>query len=283
MEMKNLVIANPKYLENKKKIFRKDGKEKIHVLTDFDRSLTKAYVEGEYVPSVISILRSEGYISEDYTKKANALAAKYHPIELDSKIPVKEKKKQMMEWWTKHFKLLIESKLNKKHLEKIIQSDKIWFREGALEFIDLTHKYGIPFVIMSSSGVGDTLPMIFEREKRLYDNIHIITNLFKWDKKGYAKEVIKPIIHSLNKDETMLQDYSFFKEIKNRKNVVLLGDNVEDIEMVKGFDYDNIIKIGFLNKDVEKNIGNYKKAFDIVILNDSNMNYVNSLMKEIVK
>jgi len=81
----------------------------------------------------------------------------------------------------------------------------------------------------------------------------------------------------------MLQDYSFFKEIKNRKNVVLLGDNVEDIEMVKGFDYDNIIKIGFLNKDVEKNIGNYKKAFDIVILNDSNMNYVNSLMKEIVK
>ncbi len=63
----------------------------------------------------------------------------------------------------------------------------------------------------------------------------------------------------------------------------MLGDNLEDIGMVDGFEYDNLLKIGFLNENIEENLENYKKAFDIVILNDGSMEFVNNLLKEIIK
>jgi len=53
--------------------------------------------------------------------------------------------------------------------------------------------------------------------------------------------------------------------------------------MIEGFDYDNLIKIGFLNDNINENLEDFKKNFDIVILNDSDMNYINKLLKEICK
>jgi len=41
-------------LEN---IFR-DGKEKLHILADFDATLTTYFVEGKKQPSMISLLRN---------------------------------------------------------------------------------------------------------------------------------------------------------------------------------------------------------------------------------
>jgi len=281
--MKNFLIVNPKDLEKKKKIFSEQGKDKIHVLTDFDRTLTKAYVKGNYVPSIISILRDHHYISKDYSEKAKALFNKYHPIEMNLKIPTKIKKKKMNEWWTKHFKLLIESGLNKSHLERIVREGNIKFREGALEFVDVLHKYNIPLVIISSSGVGNTIPMLFEKEKRLYSNIYIITNIYSWDRKGNAIEVKKPIIHAMNKEEIAIKNYPVFKKIKDRKNILLLGDSIDDLNMIKGAKYDNVIKIGFLNSNVKENLKDYKKNFDVLILKDSNMSYINKLMREIIK
>jgi hypothetical protein len=61
-----------------------------------------------------------------------------------------------------------------------------------------------------------------------------------------------------------------------------LGDGVNDIDMIEGFDYDNLIKIGFLNENVEENLPEVKKNFDVIILNDGNMDFVNNLLKEIV-
>lgn len=35
---------------------------------------------------------------------------------------------------------------------------------------------------------------------------------------------------------------------------MLLGNGVDDIDMVEGFDYENLIKVGFLNEEAEKNL-----------------------------
>ena len=80
----------------------------------------------------------------------------------------------------------------------------------------------------------------------------------------------------------MLKDFPAYDQIKNRRNVILLGDNIEDIGMVGGFDYDNVIKIGFLNDNVEKNLEDYKQNFDIVLTNDTDMGYVNNLLGQIL-
>ena len=43
----NVVIPNEERLEVLLKVFKEEGKDKIHVLADFDRTLTKAFIDGE--------------------------------------------------------------------------------------------------------------------------------------------------------------------------------------------------------------------------------------------
>mgnify|MGYP001560227738 FL=1 len=287
--VKDVIIADEKGLEKKIKAIKTECSKKLHVLADFDRTLTRAYVDGEKTPSLISELRRRGYISPEYTAKAQALADNYHPIEIDPEIPSGKKKKSMHEWWTKHFDLLIKSGFNKKHLEAVINSGKVRFREGALQFLDLLHyniSGRIPIVIISSSGLGDdSIKLFLEKHHRNYTSIQIVSNKYEWDKDGNAVRVREPIIHCMNKDESVLNESIWYKslrdDLKSRRNVLLLGDNVGDIGMINGFNYKNLIKVGFLNENVEPNLQKYKENFDIVILNDGSMRYVNKLIRDL--
>jgi len=279
---KNTRIADKEGLEKKIEQFKEDSAKGLHVVSDFDKTLTTAFVNGEKMPSIISILRDGNYLTSDYTSKANELYDKYHPIEIDPKVPLEEKKKAMHEWWTAHFDLLIKSGLNKKDLEKVIESGKVRFREGALDFFDFLNVNDIPLVIMSSSGLGgDVIAMRLEKEGKLHDNVYIISNSYKWDENGNAVGVKEPIIHVMNKGETAIQNFPVFEVIKNKRNVMLLGDSLGDIRMIEGFDYNNLIKIGFLNENVEENLEQYKRSYDVLTLNDSSMGYVNGLLREI--
>lgn len=280
----NIIISNPSELERIKKAISESGADKLHVLADFDRTLTTAFVNGKSVPSFLSILRDGNYLNPDYAKKANELYDKYHLIEIDSKIPFEERKKAMQEWWTIHFDLLIKSGLNKKDIEKAIESGKVHLRDGFSEFADFLRAHNIPLIIISSSGSGDdAMSMYLKKQGKLYENIRIISNSYEWDNDGKAIAVKQPIIHGMNKDETIIQSFPFFNMIKDRKNVLLLGDSLDDIGMVKGFNYENLIKIGFLNERVKENLEAYKYIYDVVILNDSSLDYVNHILKEIIK
>lgn len=277
----NIIISNPRNLERIMESISREGTEKLHVLADFDKTLTKAFIEGQEVHSIIAQIREGKYLTPDYSPRAHALFDKYHPIEIDPKIPLKKKKKAMHEWWDTHFKLLAECGLDKKVMREIVRKRRLRFREGALEFIDLLHQHNIPLVIMSAAP-GDMLKLYLEQENRLYDNVYIVANLFEFDRDGRVVMVKEPIIHSMNKDETILQNFPVFDVIKDRRNVVLLGDSLGDVGMMEGFDYSSLLKIGFLNENAESNLKAYRKGYDVVILNDSDMNYVNELMRRII-
>lgn len=280
---KNIIITNQKELGKLIKSFSRGGAEKLHIVADFDRTLTKACVDGEYMPSLISILRDGNYLTPDHVEKANNLYNKYHLIELDPKIPLEQKKKAMHEWWTVHFDLLIKSGLNKKDLERVMEQGRVQLRSGFKEFINILKIHNIPLVIISSSGLGsEAISMYLKKHNETHDNIYIISNLYEWDRHGNAIAIKQPIIHVMNKDETALQGHPVFNIIKNRKNVLLLGDNLSDINMVSGFNYDYLIKIGFLNKNIEENLEQYKRNYHIVIPDASSMFYVNELLKEII-
>jgi 5'-nucleotidase len=280
--MVDVIISNKEEFEKKKKKFIEGGALNLHVLSDFDRTLTKAFFQGKKVPSLISELRSGPYISEDYAKKANELASVYRPIEINPEVPLEEKKVKMQEWWTKHFDLLIESGLKKEHIKQIVYSGKIQFREKALEFFDILKDKGIPLVILSSAGLGgNSISMFLEKDKRLYDNVHIISNVFEWDSEGKARGIKEPIIHVFNKSEVSIKHLPVYDELLKRKNVLLLGDGLGDLGMIEGFAYENLIKIGFLNYDDEESLEDFKKAFDVVIKGDGDMGFVVDLIKEI--
>lgn len=281
---KNIVITNPRRLTRLKESISKAGIEGFYVVSDFDKTLTRSFVDGKSIPSLISILRDGNYLTPDYAEKAHALYNKYHPIEINPEVPLEEKKKAMEEWWMVHFDLLIKSGLNKNDLEKVINSGKIKFREGASDFFDFLYAYDIPLIIISSSGLGgDAISLCLEKEKKLYGNIYIVSNFYIWDENRKAVAVKEPIVHVMNKNEIIIQNFPFFDKIKDRKNILLLGDSPESADMVKGFDYDKLIKIGFLDENIQESLKYYKKVYDAVLLNDAPMHYVNDLLDEIIK
>ena len=277
-----VLISNPEKLQEKIQKFKEGGIEKIHVLADFDKTLTRAFMGKKGFPSVISLLRDGTYLTPDYAEKAHALFNEYHPDEINLSLSLDQRKQRMKEWWEKHFQLLINSGLEKKDLEDIVGSGNIQFRDGAEELLKALREKNIPLVIISSNGVGNTTSMILEKEGMMSGNVHIITNIFEWDKDGKAICVKEPHIHVLNKNEVVVKDYPVYKEIENRKNVLLLGDSVDDNAMVEGFEYDEIIRIGFLNEKMEENKEKYLESFDVVITSDGSMEYVNELMDRLL-
>jgi cytosolic 5'-nucleotidase 3 len=280
----NVVIANLEEFSRLLQVFKEQGQDKIHVLADFDRTLTKVLVNGKKIQSIQAILRDGSYLTPDYAAKAHALFEKYHPIEIDPGIPYAEKKEKMKEWWQAHNQLMIESGLNKNDILRVARDPIIQMRSGAKEFLQTLAQQNIPVVIMSSAGLGIlSISSILERDMCFFDNIQIISNEFEFDNNGLAIKVKEPIIHVLNKDETVIKDFpDIFERVKAKKNVILLGDNIEDIDMVIGFEYDNLLKIGFLNENIKENLDKYKENFDLIILNDGDMEFVNKLMKELL-
>lgn len=282
--MKNTIIVNQKSLKKKIDLIKKDGLDKFFVLSDFDGTLTKVFYRGKTRPSVISILRSEKYLTQEYSQKAFALYEKYHPIEINPKISRAIKKKKMEEWWRVHYELLKKTGLRKHHLKKIIDSGKLKFRAGFSRFLTSLKENSIPLVILSSSGLGgDMIFMLLKKEKEFFKNIFVASNILKW-RKDKMVGVKEPIVHSANKEGSILKKFpNLFKNIRKRKNVLVLDNDMQASLMLRGLNIKNSIKVGFLNENVKELLPEFKKQFDVIILNDGPMNEVNNLLKELLK
>ncbi|MFZ2038485.1 MAG: hypothetical protein WAV11_00910 [Minisyncoccia bacterium] len=231
-----------------------DGVDKLQIVADFDGTLTKDFIDGQKVQSIISVLRDHpGYLSSDYQIVAKQLFAEYAPFENDLSISYEDRLAKMHEWWTKHFDLLIKSGLKLEHIEQVATSGIIQFRDGAKEFLKLTHELKIPVIIFSASGLGEALSIYCQHEGVVYDNIHFVTNSFKWGEKGEAIAANEPIIHSLNKNEEVIQGIDNMKKVvENRQNVLLLGNSLGDLEMSKGSHNKKLVTIAFVDKEQGK-------------------------------
>ena len=161
----------------------------------------------------------------------------------------------------------------------IVKKRPLKFRNKSLDFLEALNEGNIPLVIMSAAP-GDMIREYLDFEKRLYPNIHIIANFFIF-KGRKAVGVRETIIHSHNKHETEIKTLPIYKQLLKRRNVLLLGDNYEDTGMIQGFPYNNLIKIGFLNENIEQNLEQYKEAYDVVITNDGDFTYINQLLKRL--
>lgn len=60
-----------------------------------------------------------------------------------------------------------------------------------------------------------------------------------------------PLIHTYNKNNSVLQGTEYFQQLSARTSIILLGDSMGDLMMADGVpNVENILKIGFLNDKV---------------------------------
>lgn len=278
-----IIIPDTNKYKNIIKEIKNSGLNNLIIISDFDRTLTYGSVDGVQTPSIISMLRDGKHLTDEYAKKAHELFDKYHPMEINPDITLDEKKIFMKEWWDKHNELLIDSGLRYSDLTDIVKNGELKLREGVDAFLDILHKFEIPLIIFSASGCGDAIQLFLEKKGKTYSNISYFTNRFNWDEIGRAISVRQPVIHSFNKSgEVLLEDEKLFSLLKNRSNVIMLGDGLGDVKMVDGLNHQHLLKIGFLNSEDEKLRQKYEKKFDLVFEGDGDFFPVNELINDLL-
>lgn len=283
--MKQYIIPNSDSLEDKVKTMKLWGANKLHILADFDRTLTKAFYEGKPISSIASFLYENWSMSEEYQKEWKALFDHYYPIEIDHTIGRKEKTKAMDTWRNEHLRLMVKHRLSKNDLEKVVAHKELQLREYTEDFFSLLATHKIPSIIMSASGIWyDSIWLFFEKKGIHQEYIDIISNAFIWDDKWYAIGRKDPVIHSMNKNDIVMHMFpNIYEKVVDRKNVILLWDSLHDVEMIDGFNYDVCIKIWFCNTEKEEVIQLFSQSFDVTILHDWSMQYALDLVKSILQ
>ncbi len=275
-------IARKEELQRKIRRMREGGISQLQVVADFDRTLTKAFVSGKKFLSSYALIREGKYLTPDYPTKAQALFEEYHPYEISSTISVAERNKKMVEWWSKHFKLMKECGMSKEVIRDIVLKGKIQFREGVLEFLQELSEKNIPILILSA-GMGDIIQELLSVLGKGMSNIHLISNFYNFDENGRVVGMKNNIfIHPFNKNELEMKRTSHYFKMVQRKNVLLLGDSLGDLSMTEGIEPEVIIRIGFLNDNKEQLLEKYMQEFEVVITDDGDMEYVNEMVEEII-
>ena len=275
-----VLIPNKALLEEKKRLFKGKGAAHFHIVADFDKTFTTAFVEGKKSNTTFAQIREGSALEKEYHKKADVLYKKFYPFEVGLNFPLEERKAKLAEWWKGHLDLLVKYRLTRKVMYACIDEGKMRIRSGAPEFFSFAAKRKIPLVILSS-GLGDIIVYFLKKHGLFTKNVNVIANFFKFGKAGKVVGYNKFVIHSLIKDEADLKSRPFYKKIAHRKNVLLFGDSIGDLEMVAGIEGINVISVGFLNDAVEENLQEYKKKFDIIVLEDGSFEFVNDLLKEL--
>ncbi len=259
------------------KMFFQNIKQHPHhycIVADFDWTLTKYFDEhGKSRPSIISLLYNEWVLDEDYTQKAQQMHTHYVAIEHNHNLSQQERENAMEERWTRHKELLMIKWLRIQHIEHITHMDAIQIRSWVKELIEYTNKNNIPFIIFSASGIGvDSISYLLQYWWLLLPNIHIVSNKLYWDDDGNMIWYSKPVIHSLNKKESVIhtnKEYTTISDlIHTKSHFLLLGDGIGDAQMVDNTDTRHILKIGLCNDKVEDRLEKYQTVFDIVITHD---------------
>ena len=276
--MEGIIISDE--VEAKIEKLKADGADKLHIVADFDRTLTRFKLNGEKAIGSFDKLNTSGYFSKEYGTKYLELYDHYYPLEISDEVPVEKKKIYMVEWWEKHMALILKEGLTKEMITSIFQDDSI-FRDDIDTFFELVDGHMIPLLIFSA-GIGDSIEVLMEKRHYLADNIHIVSNFFIFDDEGTAIDVKRPFIHSYSKNEHEIENTDYLQSIKEKPNVILLGDSLGDLGMTEGIDHDTVLKIGFLNDNIENLRDDYEKAFDIVIMGSESIQYVNEILARIL-
>ncbi|VFQ81262.1 unnamed protein product [Cuscuta campestris] len=194
----------------------------------------------------------------------------------------------MEEWWGKTHGLLIEGGLTYDAIKKSVANANIAFRDGVAELFELLEERNVP-VLIFSAGLADIIEEVLRQKLcKSFKNVRIVSNRMVFDENGHLLHFKGKTIHVLNKNEHALdmaaplhdqfdEDKGMVNEessLKQRTNVLLLGDHIGDLGMSDGLNFETRISVGFLNHNIEDSLDSYRNAFDVLYLNDASMHGV---------
>lgn len=232
------------------------------VVADFDGTFTKKEIDGKKTSALMTVLQDEKYLGVNGKADCQALFEHYYPIELDPSLSVEAKSELMQEWWEKTYAVFKREKVSKEMFLEVCDSPFLQWRDDLLTFLQLLAQKSIPLVIFSAGGFGKlAIEYLLGKAGVLTDNIQVFSNQIIFDQDGFFQEPVKPIVHIANKTGAFLINNHLLESKPSRRQCLLIGDTLEDANMVKGIDFDLVYKVAFS----DHNQDHFQEKFDLVL------------------
>lgn len=279
----NVHIKNKELVNQKIKNLIEGGFDKLQVVSDFDKTLTKQHQNGKMHLSSFGIFSCCPSVTEEHTRFSTELNKKYAPCEVDPTISKPEKKKLMEEWWSLSEDSLRGLSVSQKEIEEVCGQLGPELRDGTKELFDQLQQADVP-VLVFSAGLGDTVKAVMKHFDVNLPNVEVISNFLKYDNEGRIMGFKNTTIHVYNKNEVAIKGTEFYKRIEDRENVILMGDSLGDANMVEGMEtIRTVLKIGFLYERSEEALPDYLDTFDVVLVDDQTMDLPMAILDLIKK
>ncbi|XP_071447519.1 7-methylguanosine phosphate-specific 5'-nucleotidase [Hetaerina americana] len=260
------------------------GKDMLQVISDFDYTLTKQHENGKRCLSSFGIFEVSEHLPAHYREKSLVLFDKYHPIEVCHKMTVEEKVPHMIQWYKEAETLLTGCYLTPQDIINAVQETHTAMRDGTDDMMNTLEKAGIPVLVLSA-GIGDVVQAVLKKHAILHPNVSIVSNFLMFSQvdtnivlDGFQGE----FIHVFNKHAAGSGPN---KSGHSRSHVILLGDNVGDAGMAEVVQPTPlaVLKIGFLYEKSEERLPSFLEHFDIVLIDDQTMCFMNKLLQLIIE
>ena len=255
-----------KYINHEKKLNSiKLQKNNFYVLIDFDRTITRAKSISAW-----RVLYYSDLLGENFREKYTEIHDK---TELNENETNEAKQKAFEKRFATYMNLLKECHFNKDILKKAVEKTDLKLREGAKDFLKKMHENNIPVIIISSS-LKNVIEEYLRQQNAYFDNNYIYANYY--DMNGVEEKNVTNIT-PYNKNKIEFSE-ELKKCIQGKENILLLGDIINDINMVSSKTLNRTITVGFLENDIEKNLEAYRQNFDIVLTNQASFKEVFELI-----
>ncbi|MFT4313393.1 MAG: hypothetical protein ACMXYA_03210, partial [Candidatus Woesearchaeota archaeon] len=254
---------------------RSTKSDKICVVSDFDRTLTKAFIGGTDAPTGLSIFHNGDFLRPNYAQRAQALWEYYYPLEIQKTLDDTQRSIILQEWYEKHVSLFHEYSLSKSIIQQAARSEKIVLREQTKDFISYFQQRHIPFFVFSA-GSGDVIKEVFAYHNINHESLLICSNYFSYNEDDIVTGFSSDIMHSYNKHKINLQTHGISHTDIDIQSLIVCGDSVKDPLMAEQFGAKTVLKIGFCH-DITR-LAEYRELYDVVVTGDGSFAEILSLL-----
>ncbi len=219
----DLVVGDSSALEAKIADFVRVGSNGMHVIFDFDRTLTVKRPGSDDEVTTWHILGE--HLPPEGKLEYKNLFQKYRGVELRGELTTQT----AIEWWSASFELYIKYDINLTDVEDDFLN-KASIRPGVAELFKLCAGHGIPTIILSA-GIRDVIEIWCRRYK--IEPSLIISTALTLDTSGKITGWEKDtLVHVLNKSEAT--HVELVKIRSERPKTFLVGDSLDDTTMASG-------------------------------------------------
>jgi phosphoserine phosphatase len=222
MSIEGFAVQDEASVETKVNDFQERGADSLHVLLDFDRTITVGQ-SGEDDATTWQVLFR--HLPPEAQEKYQAYYSQYRPLEVSGAMTEEDART----WTSSILDLFVEYKVNLNLVEKDFMN-VVGLRPGFEELVTLCERHSVPLIVFSA-GIRNVIDLLFSLHN-LKSSVTLSTELdvdesgliIGWDRSS--------LVHVFNKRES---GHAELKRIRQQRPLcVLVGDSILDADMVEG-------------------------------------------------